>query len=161
VRITLDEKRGIAYLPLGSPTYALRELSVALSARSLRFVGLRCHLGASAGDGKTRGACGGCCCGTQQAGFLYVFDRVTGKPLWPIVEQRVPQPPYRENNLLLRSPFQPRHLRLRVSSYSGSVGRQDSMDEATFQFTDTSPIASLVQTPRPSRNIGRARRRLN
>jgi quinoprotein glucose dehydrogenase len=24
-------------------------------------------------------------------GFLYVFDRVTGKPIWPIVERPVPQ----------------------------------------------------------------------
>jgi quinoprotein glucose dehydrogenase len=24
-------------------------------------------------------------------GFLYVFDRVTGKPVWPIVERPVPQ----------------------------------------------------------------------
>ena len=23
--------------------------------------------------------------------FLYVFDRVTGKPIWPIVEKKVPQ----------------------------------------------------------------------
>ena len=27
---------------------------------------------------------------TKQA-FLYVFDRVTGKPIWPIVEKPVPQ----------------------------------------------------------------------
>jgi quinoprotein glucose dehydrogenase len=28
---------------------------------------------------------------TSKEGFLYVFDRVTGKPVWPIEERRVPQ----------------------------------------------------------------------
>ncbi|HTR37611.1 MAG TPA: PQQ-binding-like beta-propeller repeat protein [Bryobacteraceae bacterium] len=28
---------------------------------------------------------------TNKTGFLYVFDRVTGKPVWPIVERPVPQ----------------------------------------------------------------------
>ncbi len=111
--MSLDEKRGIVYVPLGSPTYDLYgadrkganlygDCLLALNARTgkrlwhFQFVhhdiwdydptaspalltvlheGKRVDVVAQA----------------TKLGFLYVFDRVTGKPLWPIEERPVPQ----------------------------------------------------------------------
>lgn len=111
--ITVDPVRGIAYFPLGSPTYdyygADRPGSnlfgtslLALDARTgkrlwhfqlvhhdlfdydptaapqlttVRHEGRQVDVVALAG----------------KTGFLYVFDRVTGEPLWPIEERKVPQ----------------------------------------------------------------------
>jgi len=111
--ITVDEKRGIAYFPTGSPTYdfygadrlganLFGDCLIALDARTGKrlwhfqmvhhdlwdydntsapqLIAIR-HNGkmvdAVALAGKT--------------GFLYVFNRVTGAPIWPIVERPVPQ----------------------------------------------------------------------
>jgi quinoprotein glucose dehydrogenase len=111
--ITIDEKRGIAYFPLGSPTYdfygadrtgagLFGDCLLALDARTGKYLwhfqavhhdlwdydlatapklltvqhnGKKVDIVAVAGKN----------------GFLYVFDRVTGKPLWPIEERPVPQ----------------------------------------------------------------------
>nr|WP_252263849.1 PQQ-binding-like beta-propeller repeat protein [Paracidobacterium acidisoli] len=110
--ITIDEKRGIAYFPLGSPTYdfygadragadLFSDCLLALDARAgkylwhfqavhhdlwdydfasspklltIRHNGKKVDVVAQAGKN----------------GFLYVLDRVTGKPIWPIVERPVP-----------------------------------------------------------------------
>jgi quinoprotein glucose dehydrogenase len=111
--LSIDEKRGIAYFPTGSPTYdyygddrpgmnLFSDCLIALDART----GKRLwhfqtthhdlwdfddnaapqlttiekdgrHIDVVALAGKT--------------GFLYVFDRVTGTPIWPIEERPVPQ----------------------------------------------------------------------
>ncbi|RZU29718.1 PQQ-binding-like beta-propeller repeat protein [Edaphobacter modestus] len=111
--ISIDEERGIAYFPLGSPTYDLYgadrkgadlfgDCLLALDARTgkrlwhfqlvhhdlwdydptaapklltVRHDGTMTDVVALAG----------------KTGFLYVFDRVTGKPLWPIEERAVPK----------------------------------------------------------------------
>jgi quinoprotein glucose dehydrogenase len=111
--ITIDEKRGIAYFPIGSPTYdfygadregadLFSDCLLALDARTGKYLWhfqIVHHdlwdydlatspklvtvnhndqkVDAIAQPGKT--------------GFLYVFDRVTGKPLWPIEERAVPK----------------------------------------------------------------------
>jgi quinoprotein glucose dehydrogenase len=111
--ITIDEKRGIAYFPTGSPTYDFygvdrqgadlySDCLLALDARTGKYlwhfqivhhdlwdydlatapklvtVTQNGHvIDAIAAPGKT--------------GFLYVFDRVTGKPVWPIEERPVPK----------------------------------------------------------------------
>ena len=111
--ITIDEKRGIAYFPTGSPTYdfygadrqgadLFSDCLIALDARTGKYLWhyqLVHHdlwdydlatapklvtvtrngqvMDAIAQPGKT--------------GFLYVFDRVTGKPVWPIEERHVPE----------------------------------------------------------------------
>jgi quinoprotein glucose dehydrogenase len=111
--MTIDEKRGIAYFPLGSPTYdfygadrtgagLFGNCLLALDARTGKYLW---HFQAVhhdlfdydlttspklltvKHDGKMVDivAVGG------KNGFLYVFDRVTGKPIWPIVERPVPQ----------------------------------------------------------------------
>jgi quinoprotein glucose dehydrogenase len=111
--ISVDEKRGIAYFPLGSPTYdfyaadrhganLFSDCLLALDARTgkylwhfqtthhdlwdydletgpklmtIRHDGKRIDVVVQAGKN----------------GFLYVFDRVTGKPVFPIEEKPVPQ----------------------------------------------------------------------
>ena len=110
--ISIDEKRGIAYLPIGSPTYdyygADREGSnlfgnclVALDAltgkRLWHFQTVHHDLWdydlASAPqlitvnhDGKRIDAVAV----ATKNGFMFVFDRVTGEPLWPIEEKPFP-----------------------------------------------------------------------
>jgi quinoprotein glucose dehydrogenase len=111
--ISVDEKRGIAYFPLGSPTYdfygadrhganLFSDCLLALDARTGKYLwhyqtthhdlwdydlmtspklititrnGKREDVVAQAGKN----------------GFMYVFDRVTGKPVFPIEEKAVPQ----------------------------------------------------------------------
>ena len=111
--MTVDTRRGIAYIPLGSPTYdyygadriganLFGSSIVALDARTgkrlwhfqmvhhdlwdfdnnaapqlttIRHNGRRRDVVAVAG----------------KTGWLYVFDRVTGEPIWPIEERPVPQ----------------------------------------------------------------------
>ena len=111
--MTIDASRGIAYVPLGSPTYdyygadriganLFGSSIVALDARTgkrlwhfqmvhhdlwdfdnnaapqlttIRHNGRRRDVVAVAG----------------KTGWLYVFDRVTGEPIWPIEERPVPQ----------------------------------------------------------------------
>ncbi|HUP03793.1 MAG TPA: PQQ-binding-like beta-propeller repeat protein [Bryobacteraceae bacterium] len=110
--ISLDEKRGIAYFPLGSPTYDFYGADrigdglygnclLALDARTGKQLwhfqmvhhDLWDYDAAAAPqlitvkhDGKTVDAVAQA---TKQ-GFLFVFDRVTGKPLWPIEERKTP-----------------------------------------------------------------------
>ena len=111
--MSLDEARGIIYAPTGSPTYdfygadrigsnLFGNCLLALDARTgkrlwhyqvvhhdlwdydntappqlttVRHNGKKVDVVAMAG----------------KTGFLYVFNRVTGEPLWPIEERRVPQ----------------------------------------------------------------------
>ena len=111
--ITIDSERAIAYIPLGSPTYDFYGADraganlfgtsiVALDARTGERVWhfqLVHHdlwdLDPSAApqlttiqhEGERRDvvAVGG------KSGWLYVFDRATGEPVWPIEERPVPQ----------------------------------------------------------------------
>ncbi|HXJ38650.1 MAG TPA: PQQ-binding-like beta-propeller repeat protein, partial [Bryobacteraceae bacterium] len=111
--ISIDEKRGIAYFPIGSPTYdfygadrkganLFSDCLLALDARTGKYIWhyqLIHHdlwdydavaapqLITLKHDGKMVDAVAE----ASKQGFLYVFDRVTGKPVWPIVEKPVPQ----------------------------------------------------------------------
>jgi quinoprotein glucose dehydrogenase len=115
--ITLDEKRGIAFFPLGSPTYDFYggdrkgdglygNCLLALDARTGKHLwhfqmvhhDLWDYDAAAAPqlitvkhNGRTIDAVAQA---TKQ-GFLFAFDRVTGKPLWPIKSARCPRPTYR------------------------------------------------------------------
>lgn len=111
--ISIDQKRGIVYFPIGSPTYdfygadrhganLFADCIVALDARTGKYLwhfqdvhhdlwdydfmtgpklltiqhdGKKVDVVAQAGKN----------------GFVYVLNRVTGKPIWPIVERPVPQ----------------------------------------------------------------------
>jgi quinoprotein glucose dehydrogenase len=111
--ITLDEKRGIAYFPVSSAKYELyggdrpgnnlfADSLLALDARTGRYLwhfqtvhhdiwdydpAAAPQLATVKHDGKTVDVVAL----ASKTGFLYVFDRVTGKPLWPIEERPVPK----------------------------------------------------------------------
>ncbi|HEY4047342.1 MAG TPA: PQQ-binding-like beta-propeller repeat protein [Acidobacteriaceae bacterium] len=111
--ITVDEKRGIAYFPLGSATYdfygadrtgadLFANCILALDARTGKYLwhyqtvhhDLWDYDNATAPKLLTVRHDGKMVDVVAQAGkngFLYVFDRVTGKPIWPIEERPVPQ----------------------------------------------------------------------
>ncbi len=113
--MTVDTARGIAYVPIGSPTYDFYGADrlganlfgtsiVALDARTGRR---RWHfqlvhhdlwdLDPSAAPQLTTIRQGGrsrdVVAVTAKTGWLYVFDRVTGEPIWPIEERPVPKSP--------------------------------------------------------------------
>ena len=110
--MTIDEKRGILYAPTGSPTY---DYYGADRAGDNLFA--NCLLALDARTGKRlwhfqmvhhdlwdydmtaapqlvavrhSGRMVDAVAQSSKQGFLYVFDRVTGKPLWPIEERKVP-----------------------------------------------------------------------
>ncbi len=111
--ITVDEKRGIAYFPVSSPKYELyggdrpgnnlfADSLLALDARTGKYLWhfqtvhhdiwdydptAAPQLATVKHDGKTIDTVAL----ASKNGFLYVFDRVTGKPLWPIEERPVPK----------------------------------------------------------------------
>lgn len=111
--ITLDTKRGIVYLPTASAKYELyggdrkgdnlyADCILALDARTGKKLwhfqtvhhdiwdydpDAAPELATVKHDGKTVDVVAL----ASKNGFLYVFDRVTGKPLWPIEERPVPQ----------------------------------------------------------------------
>jgi quinoprotein glucose dehydrogenase len=111
--MSLDEKRGIVYIPTGAPSYdfygadrignnLFADTLLALDARTGKLIWhyqLIHHdlwdYDATAApqlltvqmDGKTIPIVAQ----ASKQGFVYVFDRVTGKPLWPIEERPVPK----------------------------------------------------------------------
>ncbi len=111
--ITVDDKRGIAYFPVASAKYELyggdrkgdnlyADCLLALDARTGKHLwhfqtvhhdlwdydpNSAPQLVTVKHDGKSVDAVAL----ASKNGFLYVFDRVTGTPLWPIVEKPVPQ----------------------------------------------------------------------
>ncbi|HEY4087588.1 MAG TPA: PQQ-binding-like beta-propeller repeat protein [Bryobacteraceae bacterium] len=111
--ITVDEKRGIAYFPVSSAKYELyggdrpgnnlfADSLLALDARTGKYLWhfqtvhhdiwdydptAAPQLATVKHDGKTTDIVAL----ASKNGFLYVFDRVTGKPLWPIEERPVPK----------------------------------------------------------------------
>lgn len=111
--ITVDPKRGIAYFPVASAKYELyggdrpgnnlyADSLLALDAHTGKYLwhyqtvhhdvwdydpDAAPQLVTVKHDGKTVDAVAL----ASKNGFLYVFDRVSGKPLWPIEERPVPQ----------------------------------------------------------------------
>jgi quinoprotein glucose dehydrogenase len=111
--ISIDAKRGIAYFPLGSPTYdfyGADRLGAGLFGDCLLALGARTgkrlwHFQAVHHDlwdydlttgpklltVRHNGKMVDIVAQPTKFGFLYVFDRVTGEPLWPIEERPVPK----------------------------------------------------------------------
>lgn len=111
--ITVDERRGIAYFPVSDAKYELyggdrpgnnlfADSLLALDARTGKYLwhfqtvhhdlwdydpAAAPQLATVKHDGKTVDVVAL----ATKTGFLYVFDRVTGKPLWPIEERPVPK----------------------------------------------------------------------
>ena len=111
--ISIDEKRGIAYFPLGSPTFDL----FGGDRKGANLFG-NCLLALDARTGKRlwhfqtvhhdlwdydlvtgpklltirhKGKMVDVVAQPTKFGLLYVFNRVTGEPIWPIEERPVPQ----------------------------------------------------------------------
>jgi quinoprotein glucose dehydrogenase len=110
--ISVDEKRGIAYFPLGSSTFdfygadrvgndVYANCVLALDARTGKYLWhfqevhhdlwdydatAAPQLTTIHKDGQTIDVVAQ----AGKTGFLYVLDRVTGKPIWPMVEKPVP-----------------------------------------------------------------------
>jgi quinoprotein glucose dehydrogenase len=111
--ITVDTKRGIVYLPAASAKYELyggdrpgnnlyADCLLALDARTGKhlwhFQTVHHDLWDYDPDSapqlvtvQQQGRTVDAVALASKNGFLYVFDRVTGKPLWPIVERPVPK----------------------------------------------------------------------
>ncbi|MDB5002597.1 MAG: Quinoprotein glucose dehydrogenase [Mucilaginibacter sp.] len=111
--ISVDEKRGIAYFPTGSPTYdyyggdrigdnlfsdCIIAIDIHTGKRLWHFQTVHHDLWdydlctapqliTVTHNGKRVDAVAV----ASKTSFLYVFDRVTGEPLWPIVERPVPK----------------------------------------------------------------------
>jgi quinoprotein glucose dehydrogenase len=111
--MTIDTQRGIAYIPLGSPTYDFYGADriganlfgasiVALEARTgkrlwhFQFVhhdlwdldgSAAPQLTTIRHNGRSRDVV----VATNKTGWLYVLDRVSGEPIWPIEERPVPK----------------------------------------------------------------------
>lgn len=111
--ITVDEKRGIAYFPVASAKYELyggdrpgnnlyADCMLALDARTGKYIwhfqtvhhdlwdydpDAAPQFATVQHDGKAVDIVAL----ASKNGFLYVFDRVSGKPLWPIEERPVPK----------------------------------------------------------------------
>lgn len=110
--ISVDEKRGIAYFPLGSPTYdyygadrigaglfgnCLLALDARTGKRIWHFQTVHHDLWdydlTSAPQlitVKNKGKMVDAVAVASKQGFLFAFNRVTGEPLWPIEERPVP-----------------------------------------------------------------------
>jgi quinoprotein glucose dehydrogenase len=113
--MTIDVKRGIAYIPLGSPTYdfygadrpganLFSDCLLALDARTGKYLWHFQEVHHDLWDYdyttspklltiKHDGKMVDVVAQAGKTGFLYVFDRVTGKPIWPIEERPVPKSP--------------------------------------------------------------------
>lgn len=111
--ITVDQKRGIAYFPLGAPTYdfygadrkganLFADCLLALDARTGKYLWhfqLVHHdlwdYDATAAPKlltvRHNGKLVDVVAEATKQGFLFVFDRVTGHPIWPIEERPVPE----------------------------------------------------------------------
>ena len=165
--LTLDERNGIVFLPTGSPTHDLYggdrkgdnlfgNCLLALDARTgkrlwhfqivhhdlwdydnasapklltVRHNGKPLEIVAQAG----------------KTGFLYVFERKTGKPLWPIEERKVPQS---EVPGEFSSPTQP------FPTKPPPFGRQSMTPEEVNPFVSPEEQEKLKQLVREAANEG-------
>ena len=111
--ISIDEKRGIAYVPLGSPTHdsyggdrkganlfgnSLVALDARTGKRLWHFQTVHHDLwdydlttGPKLLTVRLNGKPVDIVAQPTKFGFLYVFNRVTGAPIWPVEERPVPQ----------------------------------------------------------------------
>ncbi len=111
--LSIDEKRGVAYFPTGSPTYdfygadrkganLFSDCILALDARTGRYLwhyqtthhdlwDYDLEAGPKLLTVQHDGKMVDVVAEAGKNGYMYVLDRVTGKPLWPIVERPTPK----------------------------------------------------------------------
>lgn len=162
--MALDEKRGVVYVPTASPKYnfyganraganLFGDSLLALDARTgklLWYFQMVHHdiwdydnpntpmLATVMHDGKLVDIVAQ----TSKTGYVWVFDRATGKPLWPVIERPVPKSDMRGEATW---PTQP------VPQKPPPFGRQ------TFTAKDLSPYLELGERERLERQIAGAR----
>ena len=110
---SIDEKRGIAYFPTGSPTYdfygadrkganLFSDCILALDARTGKYLwhyqtthhdlwDYDLEAGPKLLTIKHEGKTIDVVAEAGKNGYMYVLDRVTGKPIWPIIERPTPK----------------------------------------------------------------------
>ncbi len=125
--MSLDESTGIVYIPTGSPVYdfyganrkgnnLFSDSLIALNARTGKLIwyyqlvhhDLWDYDAMSAPQLLTirqNGKDVGIVAQASKQGFVYVFDRATGKPLWPIEERPVPKSDMPEEQASPTQPF--------------------------------------------------------
>ena len=125
--MAIDEKRGVVYIPLGSPTYdfygadrtganLFSDCLLALDARTGKYLwhfqGVHHDLwdydfttSPKLLTVKHNGKSVDIIAEAGKTGFLYVLDRTTGKPLWPIEERPVPPSPMPGEHAWPTQPF--------------------------------------------------------
>jgi quinoprotein glucose dehydrogenase len=171
--ITVDEKRGIAYLPTGSPTYdyygadrigqnLFGNCLVALDARTGKRLWHYQLVHHDLWDYDTtaapqlltvthNGKRVDVVAQSSKQGFLYVFDRVTGKPLWPIEERPVPRSHMPGEQAWPTQPFPtaPPPFAARPSPSTTSIPSSSPRRSARRGRNGSAGCATKVSTRRP------------
>jgi quinoprotein glucose dehydrogenase len=180
--ITLDRKNGIVFFPTGSPTHDLYGADragdnlfgnclLALDARTGRrlwhFQTVHHDLwdydlasGPKLLTVRHNGRMVDVVAQAGKTGFLYVFERLTGKPLWPIEERRVPksevpgevssptQPFPTKPPPFARQTFRPEDVNPYMSAEEQEKLRQAVRDAASDGvFTPSSHLRYHIQFP--------------
>jgi quinoprotein glucose dehydrogenase len=166
--ISIDEKRGIAYFPLGSPTYDFygadrkganlySDCLLALDARTGKYLwhfqmvhhDLWDYDAVAAPklltikrDGKNVDVVAQ----TTKQGFVFVFDRVTGKPIWPIEERKVPQSDVPGEQSWPTQPF--------PTAPPPFARQKFTVDDVNPYLLDPKEIAKFKEAVAGSRNLG-------
>lgn len=165
--ISIDEKRGIGYFPLGSPTFdlygadrkganlfgnCLLALDLRTGKRLWHFQTVHHDLwdydltnGPKLLTVKHNGKMVDIVAQATKFGLLYVFNRVTGEPLWPIEERPVPKSdaPNEES-----SPTQP------FPTKPPPFARLKFTEDDLNPFLDAAETAKLKDTLKNARNEG-------
>ena len=165
--LTLDEKRGIVYVPTASPKYnfygadrvgadLFGDCLLALDARTGKRLWdfQMVHHDIWDYDNATapklltvrhNGAMVDVVAQPNKEGFLWVFNRVTGKPLWPVVERPVPRSNVPGEETWPTQPFP-----LKPPPFA----RQEFTDKDLSPFMDEEERAHFRDEIRSARNEG-------
>ncbi len=165
---SIDAKRGIAYFPTGSPTYdfygadrngadLFSDCILALDARTGKLLwhyqtthhdlwDYDLEAGPKLLTIKHDGQMVDVVAEAGKNGFLYVLNRVTGKPIWPIVERPVPKSDMPNQ---IAWPTQP------IPTVIPPFGRQKfTADQVDPYITDAKERAEIRKQVASSRNEG-------
>ena len=88
-------------------------------------------------------------------GWLYVLDRVTGQPVWPIVEKPVPQSDVPGEKTSATQPFPPEALRYARNAYKFP---EDLIDFTPQLRNEAVELLKRYKTVSVALRAGRARR---
>ncbi len=183
--MTVDPQRGIAYFPTGSPTYDYYGADriganlfgtsiVALDARTGKRLwhfqmvhhdlwdfdnNAAPQLTTIRHNGRNRDVVAV----ASKTGWLYVFDRVTGEPIWPIEERPVPKTDMPGEQTWPTQPYPTNPPPFAKQSFGSTTSIPISSPQSTRRFKqESSPRTTrdcLRRSTTPTRFIFRAQRR--